>query len=233
MCRLFAISSKKPVKLDKKYLNFLSLSKKHNDGWGLAWFNKEGLGLVKEPIPAYKSQTSRRVYNCISSRIFLGHLRKAWVGKNKFVNTHPFVYKLGDKEWVFAHNGTLYKKDEDYGKRLFKVNVQGETDSERFFTYVMEQLKLKGEHKLKEIILENIKQILAYQDYSVPNKNGGLNFILTDGQKMYVHRKNRTLWYLQEKGNITICSQPLTKDDWQEFEEDVLYLVRDGEYEIC
>ncbi len=228
MCRLFFISSKKAVKLDKMFLEFLKLSRKNNDGWGLAFFNKGQLSLVKEPIAAYQSETPKLFFNSVKSRLFLGHLRKAWIGKNKYVNTHPFVCKIDDKEWVFAHNGSLYKKDTKYTERLFNTNIQGETDSERFFAHVMEEMKNRGEDKLKEILLEANCMVYPFQDYSIPNKNGGLNYILTDGKKLYVHRKNRPLCYLQEDGKITICSQPISKENWKEFPEDTLFVVENG-----
>lgn len=228
MCRLFAMSSKKPVKLDKMFLEFLKLSKVHNDGWGLAVFDNGFLSLAKEPIAAYKSKISQKFSNSVEGKVFLGHLRKASAGKNKYTNTHPFVFRIGEKEWVFAHNGSMYNKYNIPKDKPFSQKVEGDTDSERFFAYIISQMKERGEDNLKDILLEANFMAYPFQDYSIPNKKGGLNYILTDGQKIFVHRKNRTLWYLQEKEKVTICSQPLTKGKWIELEEGKIYQIENG-----
>ena len=230
MCRLFAISSKKPVKLDKRFLEFIKLSKKHNDGWGLAFFNKGNLSLTKEPIAAYISQLPKNFVNSVEGNIFLGHLRKASAGSNKYTNTHPFVLRLGEKELVFAHNGSMYRKGDVPKEKPFQVKVEGNTDSERFFAHVVEKLKQNGEDNLKEILLEANCMVYPFQDYTIPNKNGGLNYILTDGQNLYVHRKNRPLLYMKEKDKIIICSEPLSKENWKELEEDKIFIIKDGEF---
>ncbi len=209
------------------FLDFLELSKKHNDGWGLAYFYKGNLTLIKEPIEARKSNVAKKFLGT-EAEIFLGHLRKASAGENKYVNTHPFVYTLNGREWVFAHNGSLYKKGQDLSKKPFSVCIQGDTDSERFFAYVMDIMKEKGQKNIKNILLEAKNLVLPFQDYAVANKHGGLNFILTNGKDVYIHRKNRTLWYLQKPGKIIICSEPLSRDAWKEFDEDVIYFIKDG-----
>lgn len=119
-----------------------------DDGWGIACFRSGRPSLVKSQGAArlegkvFSAAAARAV-----SRVTVAHLRYAsapGVPRRRQVrpeNTQPF--SAGG--WVFAHNGTLYIKDEIrslLGK--YRDKVRGTNDSEVLFWQVMKMLDAYG-----------------------------------------------------------------------------------------
>ncbi|MBI2668858.1 class II glutamine amidotransferase [Candidatus Woesearchaeota archaeon] len=228
MCRLFAVSSASPVALDSAFLDFINLSEEHPDGWGLAFWNKDKLTLVKEPTKAKDSSLPAKLIGT-KSTLILAHLRKSSVGNNCYTNTHPFVFRINGQDWVFAHNGTLYH-EKTKGDFLEKAKNKdftplGETDSEHFFAFVASRILDEGEQNIPAILKNAIADIMPFHRF---DEDGGLNFLLTNGETLYVFRKNRSLFYSAENNVITICSQPLNTPHWTEIPEDTLFLITNG-----
>jgi len=73
----------------------------------------------------------------IKSDNIIAHIRKATQGRVALENTHPFVRELWGRYWVFAHNGDL----KNFNPRLHAAfRPVGETDSERAFCWLMQEL---------------------------------------------------------------------------------------------
>lgn len=205
MCRLLGlIGSGFPYDI---FHEFALLARRgHVDGWGLVYFDTvypRVLGLsdrsILDEMDVYLS-TSRRVLED-GSRIVIAHIRKASKGiPVSIANTQPFIYH----RWAFCHNGTV----RDVGKLDVKLPLNGSSDSERLFKYIV-QLMLDGYD-----IREALKQIHGViEDYTA------LNFILSDGEMVYAYRCCRideyyyTLYYLMGGSYVAVCSEALERID--------------------
>ncbi len=73
----------------------------------------------------------------IKSRNVIAHIRKATQGKINLENSHPFSRELWGRQWIFAHNGDLDDFDPVLSGGFTPV---GNTDSERAFCYLLDQL---------------------------------------------------------------------------------------------
>ena len=67
------------------------------------------------------------------------------------MNTHPFVRRLWDRDWIFAHNCTVSGIIEEPGHRLGWCHPVGETDSEYVFCYILEKLSSLHDRGLESL----------------------------------------------------------------------------------
>jgi len=193
MCRLMGYVSSKPetfaAAAGKNLPEFIELSSVHCDGWGISALdsrsNKPELSRAAET--ARDSKTFLEVLSKTNSDGALLHLRWATsgipVGEN---NTHPFVFD----GFTFIHNGAIYPKNalDDLIDSELKSKVQGDTDSERYFYFLLTQIRKLG---MTEGIRSSVKK-LRELDFSSINA-----MLLTD------------------KYFITICEHdPKRKPDW-------------------
>jgi predicted glutamine amidotransferase len=141
MCRLLGWAAHTPRTLadllgEEDLAEFTALSRKHGDGWGVAWHTGEGLQLRKTPDAACSSGEYEQWVHDQATDLGLVHLRWATLGLPvEPANTHPFGY--GDV--AFAHNGSVSPPaslDELLGAEQ-RSAMQGTTDSERFFRAVL------------------------------------------------------------------------------------------------
>jgi len=73
----------------------------------------------------------------IQGRNVIAHIRKATQGRVALENCHPFVRELWGHYWAFAHNGNLL----DFNPKLHAAfRPVGDTDSERAFCWIMQEL---------------------------------------------------------------------------------------------
>ncbi len=148
MCRLLGVVSSGadtlPQHLGADLDAFTGLSKVHCDGWGIAyWDAHDDLVSAKYPEPALGSERFQAAVESARTDAALLHLRKASVNMaNTEQNTHPFL--AGSV--AFAHNGYLSPRSEldrlvsEAGGRP----SQGDTDSERYFSLVLAELRHSG-----------------------------------------------------------------------------------------
>jgi glutamine amidotransferase len=221
MCRLFGQIAKKPEDINYWFFDaeqpFKEFSEKvinrgpHNSGWGIAYIEHGKWKVYKEGKKEFKVYNFDKIRE-IKSTIILCHLRHGSSGEENTLNAHPFSYK----NWVFEHNGGV---DRDLivknlnGK--FRNEIKSETDSEAYFLLIMQFYE-----KTKNIV-SAIKSAL---DIIRQGKYRGLNFIMSDGKKIYVFRGISPehldmlgyycLNYLEKADKIVISSDPLTKDNW-------------------
>jgi len=251
MCELFALSSNRAVRISFSWRGFRKRGRIHRDGWGVAWYLDGGLaGLVKEPRPAPESPIARLMAQGIKSRIVVSHVRWASQGDISYVNTHPFVRRLWDRDWVFAHNGTLLGLDENSDYELKWCYPIGETDSEHAFCYILEELS-----SLQDRGLEN----LATKLWGLANRIGGhgkFNFLLSNGEHLFAYmNREDTLHYLlrhpPHRGVVRlldedyevmlgelkapdeyaaiIATEPLTDEEWNPMTPGTLYVFHNGD----
>jgi predicted glutamine amidotransferase len=143
MCRLFALDAgREPVRgtfwLLEAEDSLARQSRANPDGYGIATFEPDGTPDVdKRPAAAYEDERFAREAREERSRTFLAHVRYATSGRRDLRNTHPFE----QRGRVFAHNGLVGGLDRlDAQLGPYRELVQGETDSERFFALVTQQV---------------------------------------------------------------------------------------------
>ncbi len=164
----------------------------HADGWGIAFFEDRGLRHFVDHQPACDSPVAELIRRYpIRSRNVIAHIRKATQGAVNLQNCHPFVRELWGRYWVFAHNGDL----KDFNPRLHgSFRPVGNTDSERAFCYVMQELAKShaGVPSVGELTI-TLRELAARIA-----KHGTFNFMLSNGQALWSHASTH-LWYVARR----------------------------------
>lgn len=159
-----------------------------DDGWGVSFYDARKLPLAiksHRPVRLEKSAFTKAATAAVS-KVTLAHLRDASnpgaISKKRLVtlaNTQPFT----GRGLVFAHNGTLFIKDEIkslLGK--YAAKVKGLNDSEILFWQTVKMLEIYGSPvKALEMALDEIRTVWVscknrYPDYAGPYR--GLNIFL-------------------------------------------------------
>jgi predicted glutamine amidotransferase len=180
MCRLLGFIAREVVGpgalLDDALTAFIDLSHRHNDGWGLAWYDETGrVRVEKNPEPAYASVRFARISSMVRTDALMAHLRKATPGLGVCQeNTHPFSHG----EIAFAHNGSIEPVDELEALIApdIRREIQGTTDSERYFLALLTILKSSPPVEAFRIIFSIVRERLHYSS---------LNCLLLTPQALY------------------------------------------------
>jgi len=166
MCRLLAYIAREPVALRDlladSFEPFVELSKRHKDGWGLAWYDGAGhLHRARKPEAAYASREFGELARQVQADTLIAHLRQATPGLNVCVeNTHPFTYE----EIAFAHNGSIEPVDEieELIDPHLRQEIQGTTDSERYFLALVSALDSVPPQEALGTVLRQIHERFRY-----------------------------------------------------------------------
>jgi len=148
MCRLFAMSGgRTPVAATFWLLeapdSLSEQSRRNPDGTGLGWFADDGAPRVdKQPLAGFEDAPFATAARDVCSRTFVAHVRYASTGAVRFENTHPFE----QRGRLFAHNGALEDLDviEARLTPATRALVAGDTDSERLFALVTDEIDAAG-----------------------------------------------------------------------------------------
>jgi predicted glutamine amidotransferase len=171
MCRLLGYVSLQPQSfaqaVGEKLPEFVSLSSVHCDGWGVATFdhNSDESHLTRAPEIAQGSQTFKETISNTKTDGALLHLRWATSGipvsEN---NTHPFI----SHGYSFIHNGAIYPSNalDNSISQKFKTEIKGETDSERYFYFILSEIE---KHGLVEGVVSAVREIKTNHDFSSIN----------------------------------------------------------------
>ncbi|HUT86552.1 MAG TPA: class II glutamine amidotransferase [Candidatus Heimdallarchaeota archaeon] len=138
--------------------------------------------------------------------IILMHARRASRGEVNLGNVHPFNVKHNDRSWYFCHNGTIYDP--------VIAAYRGETDSERYFRFLLDHLDMSDPLASIEEVVNNLHHYTS------------LNAFLTDGDHFYVINRFSTspryytLYLHQGDDGPIISSEPLpdVATDWEPLE---------------
>ncbi len=202
MCRLIgAISS---AKIDVQHFLCTSAQsllrqsdidrrRKQGDGWGIGYFDRGKPKIIKSPRAMYRDRKHvRRAAIAAKGKTLVGHVRwasnplklkrSALIGPS---HTQPFTHR----QWIFAHNGTLYiPKEVAAHLGSWKHHIRGKNDSEVLFYWLMKHL-LHAKNPA-QAIRQSIRGIHRIWDtckksYPIhPYPYHGLNWVLTDGQTL-------------------------------------------------
>ena len=181
MCQLLGMNANTPTDVMFSFTGFSTRAEEHKDGFGIAFFEGAGVRLMVDAQSARHSPIAEMVRNYpIKSDNIIAHIRKATQGRVALENTHPFVRELWGRYWVFAHNGDL----KNFNPRLHAAfRPVGETDSERAFCWLMQELakahaSVPPIHELTTTLKELAPVIAAH---------GTFNFTLSNGQALWAH----------------------------------------------
>jgi len=147
MCRLLGLNAgRHPVNASFWLLeapdSLEAQSRRNADGSGIGFFDSGGAPVVdKQPEPAFADQEFVREAKQARSVTFVAHVRYATAGNRTLANTHPFAIDGR----IMAHNGglgELGRLEEQLGR--YRELVQGDTDSERYFALITQQIDAHG-----------------------------------------------------------------------------------------
>ncbi len=212
MCELFGYSTENEYEINEYLKAFFKHSPKNPNGWGLACMDGNEAIIEKEPIQATKSNyLKERLKQPVRSKNVFGHIRFATIGHEEYSNCHPLSAKdKSGRRWTVIHNGTIF--DFEPLSKYIKAQ-EGTTDSERVLLYMIDKInrteiegkKLSGRERFE--IIECLIGNMA--------KGNKLNFMIFDGEYMYVHTNYKnSLYYLEKEGGVLFSTEPLTKEKW-------------------
>ena len=142
MCQLLGMNCNVPTDICCSFTGFQARgggTDVHRDGWGIAFFEGNGVRLFLDPQPSNESAVAEFVRHYpIRSLNVVAHIRKATQGAMGLENTHPFMRELWGRYWIFAHNGNLIEYQPDLDGSYMPV---GQTDSERAFCHLLQTLR--------------------------------------------------------------------------------------------
>ena len=147
MCRLLGLNAgREPVSASFWLVDApdsLEVQSHRNvDGSGIGFFDPSGRPVLdKQPEPAYTDEEFLREAKQARSATFVAHVRYATAGSRTLANTHPFAMRGR----IMAHNGgfgELGRLEERLGS--YRDLVQGDTDSERYFALITQQIDAHG-----------------------------------------------------------------------------------------
>jgi predicted glutamine amidotransferase len=232
MCRLLGVVSRSieahPTALAEAPKSLAELSAAHPHGWGIAVHDGRQWSLERRPTCALADARFYEIARRARGRMLVAHVRKATVGRTVLANTHPFRRD----GWVFAHNGTI--SDLDWLARRTSSarlrEVEGDTDSERFFAFLMTALDNAGATKGSRASPEAASLALAKAVRSATErpKLGAANFLLSDGQVMFAHRFGRSLFISKDAGVARVASEAGHEGVWQEVPDRTLFRIEGG-----
>lgn len=222
MCELLGFSGKQEYKVEKLLLDFYehALTNNQKDGWGLASYKagKKKPFLVKGATSAHKSKHLYKLLEKgVVSHLTIGHLRFASKGAPKMENTHPFIQKVKSRNWVLAHNGTLFSKFYNGARK-----PTGSTDSEKILCRISDGIERNLEGSLYKNIESSIEDLEGL---------GTMNLLFTEGERLFVYCNKENALYINNKykGCVIIMTKPLEPIcDWEPVKMNKLLVYKDG-----
>ncbi|CAB4534487.1 unannotated protein [freshwater metagenome] len=224
MCRLLGYVSLKPESfaeaVGEKLPEFISLSSVHCDGWGVATFehNSTESHLTRAPEIAKDSKTFNETISNSKTDGALLHLRWATTGLPVSENnTHPFV----SHGYSFIHNGAIYPANalDSAISDKFKSEIKGETDSERYFYFILSKIE---KHGLVEGVISAVREIKENYDFSSINA-----MLMTESHFVTIceHDPERKpswavdgyydLFYKFNEGDLVVASSGWDQSGWK------------------
>jgi glutamine amidotransferase len=237
MCRLLGAVSAEIVDyrlcLQRAPRSLAALSPEHPHGWGLALHDGRGAWSLHRSVAcATEDERFHALAAEARGRLLIAHVRKKTVGVSSLENTHPF--RRG--RWVFAHNGTI--EDTSHLERRTsgarRREIEGQTDSERLFSYLLTAIDRAGAtHGVARAKEGAVDAALGSATRALTAREGAANFLLSDGQVLFAFRWGRTLHVLERGGErrtaaVVVASTPTTDEAWREVEEGTLLRIDGG-----
>lgn len=212
MCRLFGFRSVIPSKVHRSLVGvenaLCNQSLRHPDGWGVAYYVDGAPHVVKSADTAIDDHLFHRVSGIVSSETVLAHIRKATVGGQSILNSHPFQHG----RWVFAHNGDVPAFDGVRAALVAEIDprlarfILGETDSEVIFFLFLTKLAAHGAlassppvDVITGALAATVAHVRALCDGRAGLERALLTLMVTNGESLVATRGGRPLFWSSYK----------------------------------
>lgn len=227
MCRMFAVRSDEPVRVDRAFDGLQRLASEHRHGWGVARFDGHVPWVETSVSSAEVCPRFELIGEATATTSLLAHIRLASVGSVHESNNHPF---LADG-WAFMHNGTL-RRFAEVRHRLeaelhpaWRARLKGDTDSERCFHLFLTYLDGRPAADLgaaTRALVRATRVAQALCDEGAPEEErSALNFIVSDGRRLVATRRGRTLFSARRGRTHFLASEHLWQGEaWESVPED-------------
>lgn len=252
MCQLLGMNCNVPTDICFSFSGFRKrggVTDIHRDGWGIGFFEGNGVRVFLDPEPSAHSVLADLVRSYpIRSLNVIAHIRKATEGEILLENTHPFMRELWGRNWLFAHNGHLPDFRPELGGIMTPV---GTTDSEWVFCWLLERLRQRfgAAPPTRDDLFNALGElVLSFADQGISN------FLLSNGEVLIAHCSTH-LSYIVRKAPFgeahlsdedmtvdfrqlttpsdrvaVITSMPLTDNEaWVDMRPGTLWMFHDGE----
>ncbi len=224
----------------------------HSDGWGIAFYERNGCRLFHDDTPSANSAFAQFVEELpIKSKNVVAHIRRARTGRVCIENTHPFHRELWGRTWVFAHNGQLrgIKK-----LPLGAFQPIGSTDSERAFCYILERIRADLEPSSRRTTIGRLVHALGRELADL----GEFNFLLCDARSLFAYCSKKLVYIVRKEpfaraaladddfeidfSKVTtphdqvavVATRPLTRnEEWTPVPTNALVVLADGGAVAC
>lgn len=224
MCRLFAFKARNKNKVHHSLVaaeNALKgQSKKHPDGWGVAYYQRGVPHIVKSLGCADDNEVFLQVSQALFADTVIAHVRRRTQGDISLTNCHPFQ----QGRWVMAHNGDVpgfrIIKDELIKdiEPEFLVHIFGTTDSEVYCALLMHEINKLGiiDHPkppiqlVAQAVRATIKKIEETAQRHNVMDTASLNIVLSNGSILLAYRQGRELNYSCYYDEEISCTGALT-----------------------
>src|ERR1700687_6206594 len=222
MCELLGLSSNAPTTVNislPKLAEHGRISGTYNDGWGVGYYEGPDVRLMKDSSAVADSDWIQFIANHdLRSLLVIAHTRKATRGMRSYPNAQPFVRELAGRAHLFAHNGDFPGIFESRTFRSVRFNPIGETDSERAFCVLLDQMTSiwKAPHATP-LFRDRFLIVSAFAEEL--RALGPANFLYSDGDVLFAHghrRKHADTGRIEAPGLVLLQRQ--CQMDQQEFQ---------------
>lgn len=187
-CEVMGFSFNQTVSARELWADFRHRGQRHPDGWGVALFPDKSAQVIKDGRPAMESDLAEFLtrYQGLQSEIFIGFVRTAsrGCGEPSHQNSHPFVRELNGRDFVLAHEGTLYNFRDKLP--LGRAKPLGVNDSEFLCCYLVGRME---EAKIRDWNRESfawLARVLAET-----SALGSVTSMFSDGEYLFVYLDRR------------------------------------------
>ena len=179
----------------------------HADGWGLAFYQDNGLRQFHDVEPAATSPMAKFLSeHPVRTLNMMGHIRYATVGQVDLSNVHPFCREMWGIQWCFCHNGEVPMFKDHPSHRLTTLGPSnspcreesyyhpvGTTDSEATFCAILNALRVRFQKLPSLPVLYDALHELCHEIVGYDPKGTILNFLMSCGP--------HTLWVYSWPGS--------------------------------
>lgn len=196
MCELLGMSANVPTDICFSFTGLMQRgggTGPHRDGWGIAFYEGNGLRIFHDPAPSVESRIAQLISEYpIKSCTVISHIRQANVGKVCLENTHPFDRELWGKKWCYAHNGQL--SAELFNWPLEHYFPVGTTDSEYAFCWLLDQIRKRFPEP------PEITQLTAFihQCCEQLRTLGVFNLLLSESRHLFTYCTTKLCWITRQ-----------------------------------
>ena len=222
MCELFALSCNRKDRATFSLPLFARYHEPYWHGWGIGYYEETHAKVVKNIDDPNFSESFRQAIQQAKSNVIIGHMRLATSGDVCPENCHPFKFRYINRDWLFAHSGTI---DIDYPSY-----VDGYNDSARAFSFMMDKI----DEYLRRSGFRGIYPAVKYATRQLLETYGGkVNYLLSDSNALFAFCNHRRMYMLRREkdygGAILISTQKLTNENWIEIPKYRVICVLNGE----